>query len=132
MSLNKGGRLEGKVVMASKVDFTVEVSGQGHEHHGKKLTFPIALWQGPGAVVGEDRDVEPYDKDDPRSTPRGGERVIVDFDLLDREDETAAPNPAEQHAASAASSAAQAVQAAERAEAAAKAAAASASKPSGN
>lgn len=82
MPLNVGGRLEGTVISASKADFTVAVEGQGHIHHKKELTFPISMWQGPGAVVGEDRGVDAYDADDPRAKPKGRERVIVDFDLL--------------------------------------------------
>jgi hypothetical protein len=82
MALNKGGRLGARVINASKAEFTVEIEGKGHEHHKKEMTFPVAMWQGPGAVVGEDRGVEPYDEKDPRALPHGGEQVIVDFDLL--------------------------------------------------
>ena len=54
MGLNKGGRLEAKVVAASKADFTIKVqSAKGHEDHEKEITLPLTAWNGAGAEVGE-------------------------------------------------------------------------------
>lgn len=80
--LNKGGRLEVKVTNFDGGTFTIEISGKGHEYHGKTITLPRTLWRGPGAVCGAD-GYEGYSKDDPRSAPRGGDMVYYDPDVIE-------------------------------------------------
>jgi hypothetical protein len=89
--LNKGGRLEGKVVNFDGTTFTIEVSGKGHEDHGKTVTLPRTMWRGPGAVCGGE-GYEGYGKDDPRSAPRAGDVVFYDSDVMKaaKEDKKAA------------------------------------------
>jgi hypothetical protein len=56
MALNKGGRLEGKVVGASKTDFTIKIAkAGGHEDSEREITLPISCWNGPGAQVGSEK-----------------------------------------------------------------------------
>jgi hypothetical protein len=80
--LNKGGRLEAKVINFDGANFTIEVSGKGHEDHGKTITLPRTLWRGPGAVIGGE-GYEGYAASDPRSAPRGGDAVIYDSDVIE-------------------------------------------------
>jgi hypothetical protein len=80
--LNKGGRLNAKVVAVGKSSFTVKVDGKGHEHHDAEIELPASHWNGPGAVCGPAKDLgyPKLDADNPRSTPKGGESVIFDAD----------------------------------------------------
>ena len=75
--LVKGGRLEAKVINYSDSTFTVKISGKGHEAHDTEQTFPIAMWRGPGGVVGAP-DMPQFEK-----PPAAGAFVYVDFDILD-------------------------------------------------
>jgi hypothetical protein len=53
---NKGGRLEAKVIAASKADFTIKVQdAKGHEDGGREITLPMSCWNGPGAEVGSEK-----------------------------------------------------------------------------
>lgn len=82
MPLNQGGRLEAKVtsINESAKEFTVAVSGNGHEHHGKSFVLPFSMWNGPGGVLGE-KGGPVYKADDPRATPSAGASVIFDADI---------------------------------------------------
>lgn len=78
--MNKGGRLEAKVVAASKSDFTIRVqSAKGHEDHEKEITLPIGAWNGPGAEVGADLG---YEK--PSREPRLNDAVMYNSETLSK------------------------------------------------
>jgi len=121
----KGGRLEARVVNFSPTNFTVKISGKGHELHEKEATLPIELWRGPGGVIGAP-DAVPFDKDDPRARPRPNDFVYYDADLLEALSKPAAKDPLE--AIEAAKSAALSAIASAAADAIAKVQAASAPK----
>lgn len=80
--LNKGGQLEAKVINFDGTNFTIALTGKGHEDHGKEITLPRTLWRGPGAVIGGE-GYEGYAKEDPRSAPRAGDSVIYDSHVIE-------------------------------------------------
>jgi hypothetical protein len=76
MALIKGGRLEAKVIGASKNDFTIRVqSAKGHEDDNREITLPMSAWNGAGAQVGGEK--LGYDRKDLRP-PKMGETVVYD------------------------------------------------------
>jgi hypothetical protein len=91
-NLNKGGRLEAKVtsINESAGEFTIKVSGRGHEHHDKEFTLPMAMWSAPGAVLGEE-GAATYPPLDPRSKPHIGDNVIFDADIHEQLEEEEGP-----------------------------------------
>ena len=75
MALNKGGRLDAKVISASKSDFTIRVQpAKGHEDHEREITLPMSCWNGAGAQVGDGLG---YDRSDLKA-PRLGDGVVYD------------------------------------------------------
>jgi hypothetical protein len=79
--LNKGGRLEARVVNFTATDFTIKCEGAGHEDAGKTITLPRTLWRGPGAEIGAE-GYEPYEASDPRSAPRVNDFVYYNSDVI--------------------------------------------------
>jgi hypothetical protein len=76
MALNKGGRLNAKVVGASKTDFTIKVErAGGHEDSEREITLPMACWNGNGAQVGSAK--LGYDREELRG-PKLNDSVIFD------------------------------------------------------
>lgn len=74
MPKTKGGRLEAKVISASKTDFTIKIqAAKGHEDSEKEITLPLSDWNGAGAEVGGKLD---YDA--PARGPRLNDSVFYD------------------------------------------------------
>ena len=72
----KGGRLDAKVVGASKTDFTIKVQPAiGHENSEQEITLPMSCWNGPGAQVGGEK--LGYDRSELKP-PKLGDGVIFD------------------------------------------------------
>lgn len=71
-----GGRLEAKVIAASKSDFTIKVQdAKGHEDGGREITLPMSCWNGPGAQVGGEK--LGYDRSELRA-PKLNDSVLYD------------------------------------------------------
>jgi hypothetical protein len=81
---NTGGRLNAKVVGVSKADFTLLIDAGGHEDHGKEITLPVAMWNGPGAVCGDGKALgyEPYPEENPRAKPQFGDACYYEADQV--------------------------------------------------